>query len=263
MRRRTLIGSLSLSLALAGALIAVGVAAASRRSNERLAERTASRLLEEVPLPEGAKRVSSDESVDAGLKGPATKPATPHLLDKHRYWHVDGQGEAVISWIEEHPPAGSKIALRGSSGKPTGQPPRSLHGPALAEWVRQHTVTTGWDTTFAFPEQRERLATVWLSVSVAAAKGGGSEIRADALVVPRRPRPAAEHIPRRVGEVTVKVNDPRRHLRFTRQIGNRNTPARTTPSSSTTRTCWHRSAPSAIAMTTRSPRASSTATRPS
>lgn len=41
----------------------------------------------------------------------------------------------------------------------------------------EHSVTSEWDTTFAFAPSKERLAMVWLSVSVAAANGGGSEIR--------------------------------------------------------------------------------------
>lgn len=237
----------SLALAAVGAPIAVGVATAlgsgtgartrparqmprsirpaplrarpSRRANVQLAEHTARRLLEEVPLPEGARTAGSDESVLGNLQGPAAWPATPQLVGKHRFWRVAGQPQAVISSIEDHPPAGSTITTHGSSGKSAGPPPRSLHGRALGRWVRQHTVTTSWDATFAFNAQRERLAMVWLSVTVAAAKGGGSEIRADALVVWRRPRPAAEHIPRSVREITLQVNDPRRHLRFTRQVG--------------------------------------------
>ncbi len=172
-----------------------------------------------MPLPEGAQAAGSDESLFGDLKGPAAKPGAPQLVGKHRFWRVEGEPRAVISFIEAHPPAGSAVTVRGSSGRSAGPPPRSLHGPALARWVRQHSVTTSWDATFSFKAQREQLAMVWLSVTVAAAKGGGSEIRADALVVWRLPRPPAEHMPRNIRAITVKVDDPRMHLRFTREVG--------------------------------------------
>ncbi len=192
----------------------------SAHANRLAARRVATRLLAETPLPEGAERAGSDESVFSSLTGPASAPQrTPQLVAAHRFWRVQGKPEAVISWIDGHPPANSKIIIRGFSGKSTARPPRSLSGRARREYARAHSVTTSWDATFAFPPRRERLATVWLSVTVAAAKHGGSEVRADALVVWRRVRPASEHIPSDVKEVSVKVRDPRKHINSLRHIG--------------------------------------------
>ncbi len=191
----------------------------SPAANARLARDTAARLLEDVRLPAGAKRVSADESVRSNLTGPASSPQhTAQLVGMHHFWRVREEPEAVVSWVEEHPPEGAKIITRGTSGKVSQPPPHSLRGQALRRWVREHTVTTEWDLTFAFPPVAERLATVWLSVSVAPRKGGGSAVRADAIVVWRQPRPAAEHIPSSVHAVRVHVSEPRKRVRFTLQI---------------------------------------------
>lgn len=252
MKRRALMGSLLLAVLLAslivsgcGASAGAGSGAGRRapvalarrravsrpavlsvRANVRLARRMAVGLLEEVPLPAGARRVSEDESVHSNLGG-AEGPGAP--VDMHRFWRVEGAPEAVIDWVDAHPPAGSKIVRRGTIGKAISLPSRPLGGKAVPAHVggqgqtaegrpRVHTVTTWWETTFAFPPVKERLARVRLSVSVAAAKRGGSEMRADALVVWRKPRTASERIPEGVGEVSVNVSDPRRHIDFARQI---------------------------------------------
>jgi hypothetical protein len=172
---------------------------ASIPGNQLYAQTTAQRLLEEVPLPEGAVAASSNESFNHELGGPESTPVTSQLVQAHAFWRVPGQPKQVIQSIEQHPPQGAQLMSRGSSGT-AGQ-------------------TTSWGATFSFADTSGRLATVWLSVGVAQAAGGGTALQADALVVWARPRPPAEHVPAGVRIVKIRATDLRRHISLVMSIG--------------------------------------------
>lgn len=187
-------------LAVVALALAGGKPRARVPANQRYAQATAQRLLGEVPLPQGAVPASSDESADRALGSGESIPATTQLVQAHAFWAVPGEQPAqAIQWIEQHPPQGARLIAEGSSG--------------------QAGRTTSWEATFSYADASGRLATVWLSVAAAAARGGGTALGADALVVWARPRPAAEHVPASARVVTVKVIDRRRHISFASEVG--------------------------------------------
>lgn len=181
---------------------ASAVSTPAAAANRRAAEATAKRLLEETPLPVGAQETSADESALSVLSGPGLSPArTPQLVQAHRFWRLSGAPEQAISWIEAHPPAGARMFERGASAK--------------------GGTTTSWEAAFSFGQPTRVLCTVWLSVLAARAKEGGTALRADAIVIWTRPRPAAERIPAGVKIVSVRVRDLRRRISFAQDVSGR------------------------------------------
>jgi hypothetical protein len=190
------VGSLSVAtLGLAGARRSTSIP-----GNQLYAQMTAQRLLEEVPLPEGAVATSSNESFNHELGGPESTPVTSQLVQADAFWRVPGQPEQAIQLVEQHPPQGAKLMSSGTSGT-AGQ-------------------TTSWGATFSFIDTSGSLSTVWLSVGVAQAAGGGTALQADALVVWTRPRPPAEHIPAGVRIVKIRATDRRRHISLAMSVTN-------------------------------------------
>lgn len=206
LRASALICARVLLVACVGLLSAVtlGLASDSQSTsisgNQLYAQMTAQRMLEEVPLPEDAVATSSNESFNHAVGGPESTPVTSQLVQAHAFWRVPGQPEQAIQWIEQHPPQGAKLMSSGSSGT-AGQ-------------------TTSWGATFSFTDTSGKLATVWLSVGVARAAGGGTALQADALVVWTRPRPPAEHIPAGVRIVKIRATDRRRHISLAMSVTN-------------------------------------------
>lgn len=157
-----------------------GTAAANRAA----AESAASALLARTPLPQGATEVTSDPSANHILAKAGGGPATTQLVDAGRFWRVGGDPATIFAWITAHTPHGSQKAGTGSYSGPNG---------------------SDQSVTFSFPtaagiEQED------LQVSVAAAQGGGSAIRADGQAVWLVPRPASEVIPAGTTKVEVYVD---------------------------------------------------------
>jgi hypothetical protein len=188
------LGLASGALGLTGALTPVGRYGLSGGPNRLFAEATAKRLLEETPLPDGARVVGLDESVGSVLGSAEFAGATTQQVDAHGFWRVPGEPATVIDWIEHHPPSGSTLGESGTGG------------------VRG--VTNSWSAGFSF-EAEPGLPSVTLELEVAAANDGGTAMRADAVVVWALPRPAAEHIPSGIQAVTVRATNRRRHISFT------------------------------------------------
>lgn len=161
----------------------------STASNRALARAVANTLLGQVAPPAGARVVSSDPerpSVNPWLGLPATRPASPLAVDLGRFWRVPGDPKSVIDWISAHPPAGLT-----KSGQSAGA---------------DHGTTRFWGVTFTARSIPGRISQAQLSVGVTAADGGGTALRADAVVVWMIPRPAGERVPAGVRSVLVSVD---------------------------------------------------------
>ncbi|MGA2322165.1 MAG: hypothetical protein ABSG95_15765 [Solirubrobacteraceae bacterium] len=163
--------------------------APSARSNAQAARSAATGLLDDLALPAGRRQVLSDPSRGALLARPATRPATPDLIDVHRFWVLPGDPAGVIRWMQAHAPAGARLnetvslAQAGVGGR---------GGRTLSSYV-----------TFAFPAVAGRFSSEELVLDTAATGGAGTALRADAQVVWVTPRPASERIPAGVREIDI------------------------------------------------------------
>jgi hypothetical protein len=177
-------------LLLAAGGAARGVQAASGRSaasNRAAARVAAARVLRRVPLPAGATEVGTDPGPSMWLgSSVAGTPATPDLVDLHRFWRLPGDPQTAIEWIQAHPPAGATMSTTGTGG--------------------QYGTTVMWSVTFAFPAVPGRISEEMLGVGVTAARGGGTAMRADGFAVWLIPRPPAERVPAGTHAVAVFVD---------------------------------------------------------
>lgn len=177
----------------AGVVAAGGVAEAlpSQRvparaeKNYRVARRDAHKLLAKLVLPAGATLVARDPSSHGALNGAGLVPASEALVDVHHFWRVAGEQPAtVLSWFQQHIPAGASLTTTGSSG-----------GPGY------HVNDLG----FSFPSVGNVIDSRGLVVSITAARGGGTAIRADAQDVYWIPKPKWERVPAGVTQIGVTV----------------------------------------------------------
>lgn len=171
-----------LCLALVSLATAVALAD-SGPTNSASAQTAAQRILGKLQLPPGATRSAGDPS-GSKLASPATHPATPNLVDVHSFWRVPGDHFSVFDWIRQHPPAGSTLETQGGGG---------VNGAISSQWAGFSFLSPTWGGA---PSEM-------LLLTVTAARGGGTAVRADAQVVWQFERPAAERIPAGVQSVSV------------------------------------------------------------
>jgi hypothetical protein len=153
--------------------------------NFRAARRDAGRLLSKLVLPSGATGVATDPSASKELGSAGATTGSQALIDLHRFWRVSGeQPAAVLSWFQSHTPAGSSLTASGAAS-----------GPGY--------VVNALD--FSFPNVSGVIASRDLVVSVTAARGGGTAIRADAEDVYWIPKPKWERVPPGVTRIDVTV----------------------------------------------------------
>jgi len=152
------------------------------RSNEQLARSDAAQLLARIELPRGAVRVGNDLSSPAqlGISYGGILPGG-NQVDVHAFWRVPGAPSAVSRWIESHAPAGTASSATGSGGR--------------------GRVTLHWNVTFGYRPVPGRLSVRELTVTTAAARGGGTAVRADAEAVWVIPRPSASFVPSSVDRI--------------------------------------------------------------
>jgi hypothetical protein len=127
--------------------------------------------------------------------------ATPNLVDVHRIWRVPGSPRKILALVRHSHPAGLEINGGGSGGH---------HAPGQPE------IETSWWVTFqAHP--RSGLGSETLTISMTAAPGTGTWLRADGEAVWVSPRSAAEGVPAGVSgiEVTRRSGDRQISLRRT------------------------------------------------
>jgi hypothetical protein len=190
MRRR--IGLLVAVLIVAASAVgAVAYAQPNQRAparaerNFRAARRDAGKLLSKLVLPAGATLVATDPSAGKELGSAGVMTGSLALIDLHRFWRVPGeQPAAVLSWFQSHKPAGSSLTVSGSAS-----------GPGY--------VVNALD--FSYPSVSNVIAARDLVVSVTAARGGGTAIRADAEDVYWIPKPKWERVPGGVTQIDVTV----------------------------------------------------------
>lgn len=149
--------------------------AATTGSNERAAKRAVPHLLALLHLPPGAVAAATDPSAGRLLAAAPTRPATPNLVEAHRFWVVSGDPNTVLTWVDKHPPTGSQANQSGAEGT-------------------SHGVTMSW-TGFWLGPATAALSYRELVVTVARARSGRTAVRGDAQVVWVTVRPGWERVP--------------------------------------------------------------------
>jgi hypothetical protein len=178
--------------AASAALLAAGVIAASAGTgssgtaaqNKAAARAVVAFLMRtKVELPPGAVRVHADAGVGSWLSGPSGVPATPNVVDVHRYWRVPGDFRSVFAWISRHRPPGAT-----TSGSGRG----ATYGRLQMLFVQ-----------YEFPGVPGTISQESVAIAVSAARGGDTAVRADAWAVWVTPRPAWERVPAGIRSVAV------------------------------------------------------------
>jgi hypothetical protein len=167
----------------------VAIAASSVPTNRHGATAAAQLILGKLQLPPGAARSAADPSAFK-LGKPPTHPATPDLVDLHSFWHVPGDPESALRWFTNHAPAGSRQSEGGALGN---------NGSVISQYI---------GFTFLRP-LRGGAPSETLLVMVAAARGRGTGVRADAQVVWLFRRPVTERIPAGVRVIMISESRPR------------------------------------------------------
>ena len=146
-----------------------------------------------------------DPSVNGalGVNGAGT-PAGQNIVDLDEYWTVPGTPQSVFSYIESNLPAGSTNA---------GTSHSTVHG-------RPSTSTV----MFSFGVDPSMLQLNDLDVTVAAAAGGGSAVRADGVAQWIAPPVVSQPIP--AGATSVAVYADRTYATTPRDIWSRRSPRR-------------------------------------
>lgn len=118
-------------------------------------------LLAALALPAGSEPVSADPS--KLLQQPAEEQSYRVALEK--FWRVPGRPTAVLAWLEAHTPAGA--------GHP--QLARRFNGSTPIEWFLEVSLAET-------PARPAYIASERLEIALAAARGGGTGLRADVRV---------------------------------------------------------------------------------
>jgi hypothetical protein len=138
------------------------------------AEADAQELLGELQLPEGALQVNSNPAGGGWLSGAADVPATGNLVDRHAWWTVPGEPQAVERFIEAHPPGGQQRWIQGTNS-----------GPGGIDFV----------VGYRWPTVNPVLQNPTLVIQLVALPEGRTGVRADGMVVWLAPFPPADAIP--------------------------------------------------------------------
>jgi hypothetical protein len=163
---------------------------AGAAANKRFAQRDVHKLITRVVLPAGATLTAHDPATDSALAESAFGAATPALVDLRRFYSDAGeQPSAVLAWFQGHVPAGSSQTMSGSGS-----------GPGYSFNALE----------YSFRATSSALVSRDISVSIAAARGGGTAIRIDAQDIWLLPRPRSERVPAGVQliDVTVQRSNP-------------------------------------------------------
>jgi hypothetical protein len=156
-------------------------------ANRRAARLAAERALARIVLPPGAIPVATDPSVSSLLAqdGAAAQPGTPEIVSAHRFWRLAGDPANAVAWLLAHPPGGSKLLVTGTGAK--------------------RGVTITWGVSFTFGPIPGVLGQRSLDLSLSAARGAGTALRADGWAQWLIPRPASERVPAGVRSVAVGI----------------------------------------------------------
>lgn len=158
-------------------------AAAPPDPNLVAAQAAATRILSLTPVPPGAAAQATDPSVGGSLSQ-VFHARGPQQIIRSQYWTMSGTPGTVSDYLFAHPPAGSRF----DSEQGIGKPPPSV---------------TGWQEERSFPGRPGRVTSELLEITTAPAGGGGTAIRADAMVIWR---PTWEQIPASARAAHVKLD---------------------------------------------------------
>lgn len=164
-----------------------GVSVETRTPTARAA---AEGLFCRLKLPAGAKRVQGDPSLSGRLGHALATPSYSKLVDVHRFWRVPGSPCKVMGWIERHPAAGAGVSFTAGGNhphepcRPSSMAEREAQVPPSSNVPLPPALPSIWGVGFSFPEP-QRFLSYSLEVELAAAQGGGTAMRADALVEKR------------------------------------------------------------------------------
>ncbi len=157
-------------------------------SNQGAAEADAASLLASLNLPPSAVRQTGEPAADDGALGqPASRPATPNLVDDQAWWVVPETTQQVLVYVDDHRPRGGTPSLSGQSSS-SGQP----------------IVTS---TGFGWPAIPGQLGLRSLVVAIVQLQHGSTGIRADGEAVWITPRPRSERIPAGTRRVVVSTTE--------------------------------------------------------
>lgn len=160
--------------------VATSAHTAAARTNERVAEREARRLVELATLPPGAAgTLDRPAALDAPAMG---GPEVDTLVTATRYWRVPLPADRAFAWLRSHPPRG--LTLQGST---LAQKPLGVDG--LSYWAGR---SAAYDS-------------VELALSVTP-RGSGSIVRVDGLVAWLDPMPLRD--PNSATRVRFTTQDP-------------------------------------------------------
>jgi hypothetical protein len=141
-------------------LVAAGAQAvtAARRDAKSEAAADSVNELASIRLPSGSKKQDGDPSVGHVLGRPSILCPKNQIVDHHAFWHVPGKPAAVWSWIRHHPPKHTEVTLLvGSNSAPRSVSFGFANQPAVTDRQQEFTV--------------------------AAARAGGTAVRADGFAV--------------------------------------------------------------------------------
>jgi hypothetical protein len=170
--RARLVGWIIAALA-AGGVSAVAVSAAGAPDANLVAARAAAqRIMSLTPLPPEAMPQPADPSA-GDMLGQSFHPRGADQVLRTQYWTVSQALGSVNAYIDGHPPTGSRLVFsQGSPGAAPGSSP--------------------WQEERSFPAQAGRVTSELLEIATAPATGGGTAVRADAIVLWR---PTWDQIP--------------------------------------------------------------------
>jgi len=154
MRRQAVLLAGLLGLLLAASALAI---TPFGRGAKAKANVDAAKELAALQLPHGASQVHGDQSVKGVLGPPVVACTRKHVVYDFGFWRVTGKPSAVWAWVRNHPPP---------------------HVRWIA-WAESEPVSS---VDFGFADQRNVISRI-LKVTVAAAKGSGSAVRADGVAV--------------------------------------------------------------------------------
>lgn len=165
-------------------------------SNKRAAVRDAKTLLAGVVPPPGAALRSSGTGTGprASLLTTASDSAVAFST-----WTVPEDPASVLSFVEAHLPAGSKVVSTGYSG------PNPVSQSVIRSW----------------PPVDDVLDVRWLEIGVTSLASGGTQLHAESQSQWVVTRPSGEHIPSGVREVDVTSSFPGKTPFASRQVTNR------------------------------------------
>jgi hypothetical protein len=157
-------------LAVAIALLVAGGAQAVTSFAQRsmaAARADAARELATAVLPDQAREVRRDPSVNQSLGPQRVACTNKYVVEDHRFWRVAGKPAAVWTWMLKHPPKRTRQTVSTTLGN---------HGTPVL-----------WSILFLLPAQRN-VTSRMVAVTLRFARGGGTAIRIDAVAV-GEPRP--------------------------------------------------------------------------